>query len=99
MIDNFLPMMLQSIASLAAVLALFAGLVWLVRRLQGSSFQVKKGGQMKVVQRLALDTKHSLVEVTCGQHHYLIGLSPDGMTSISQPVEQLEYTASQESDT
>lgn len=99
MTDNFLPMMLQSIVALAAVLALFAGLVWLVRRLQGSSFQPQKGGQMKVVQRLALDTKHSLVEVACGQHHYLIGLSPDGMTSITQPVKRSENLATQSSDT
>jgi len=98
MTDNFLPMMLQSIAALAAVLALFAGLVWLVRRLQGSSFQVQKDGQIKIVQRLALDTKHSLVEVVRGQRHYLIGLSPDGMTAITQHIDWPESSAPRPSD-
>ncbi|OIO68441.1 MAG: flagellar biosynthetic protein FliO [Zetaproteobacteria bacterium CG12_big_fil_rev_8_21_14_0_65_55_1124] len=87
MTGNFLTMMLQSLAGLSAVLALFAGLVWLMRRFQGTSFQAQSG-QFKVVQRLALDTKHSLVEVTCGQRHYLIGLSPSGMTTIAQNIEQ-----------
>ena len=98
MTDNFLTMMLQSLAALAAVLALFAGLVWLVRRMQGSSFH-PQGGQMKVVQRLALNTKHSLVEVACGQRHYLIGLSPDGMTSIAQDIEQAKGPSTQPADT
>jgi len=97
MTENFLPMMLQSLAGLAAVLALFAVLVWLVRRFQGSSIQVH-GGQMKIMQRLSLDTKHSLVEVACGQNRYFIGLSPSGMTSIAQSIEE-EETPMQSTET
>jgi len=85
MSGTFLTLMLQSLAALAAVLALFAGLVWLVRSLQRSRFQ-SQGGQIKIVQRLALDTRHSLVEIACGQHHHLIGLSPDGMTPIARNI-------------
>jgi flagellar biosynthetic protein FliO len=91
MTENFLAMMLQSLAGLAAVLALFAGLVWLVRRFQGSSIQTH-GGQMKIMQRLSLDTKHSLVEVACGENRYIIGLSPSGMTSIAQSIQEEEPT-------
>jgi len=79
---DFLFMMLQSLAALAAVLAVFAGLVWLVRRLHVSRFQSQEG-QIKIIQRLALDTRHSLIEVACGERRHLIGLSPDGITSIA----------------
>ena len=99
MSDGFLMMMLQSLAALAAVLALFAAIVWLVRhRLQGSGFQ-PQGERIKVVQRLALDTKHSLVEVVCGQKHYLLGLSPSGITPIAQNTEQTNDNPMQPVDT
>ncbi|ATX78571.1 flagellar biosynthetic protein FliO [Mariprofundus aestuarium] len=77
----------QSVAALAVVLAVFAGVVWLLRRLQTST-QSRHGEHMKVVRRLPLDTKHSLVEVAYDGRHYLIGLSPAGMTSISQHIKE-----------
>ena len=98
MTDNFMTMMAQSLAALAAVLALFAAMVWLIRHFQGSSFQTKNG-QSKVVQRLALDSKHSMVEVVSGQHHYLIGLSPNGMTTIAHNIEQEITEPSPSTDT
>ena len=79
-------MMAQSLAALAIVLAIFAGLVWLLRRLQAPGLN-QNGEAMRVVRRLALDSKHSLVEVRYEGHHYLIGLSPAGMTSIFQPIQ------------
>ena len=85
--DSFLMMMAQSLAALAAVLAIFAGLVWLLRRLQTST-QGQHGEHMKVLKRLPLDTKHSLVEVAYDGKLYLIGLSPTGMTSISQHIKE-----------
>ncbi len=85
--DEFLMMMAQSVAALAAVLAIFAGLVWLLRRFQTST-QKQHGEDMKVLRRLHLDTKHSLVEVKYDGKHYLIGLSPAGMTSIFQHIKQ-----------
>lgn len=75
-------MTLESMAALAAVLALFAGIVWLIRRLQPSAFS-QKAERMKVLRRLSLDTKHSLVEVICDKQRYLIGLSPSGITMLS----------------
>lgn len=86
MSEGFLPMMAQSLAALAAVLAIFAGLVWLLRRLQLPGQGNNAGGAMKVTRRLPLDSKHSLVEVAYAGRHYLIGLSPAGMTSIYQPI-------------
>ena len=82
-------MMAQSVAALAVVLAVFAGLVWLMRRLQTST-QSQHGEHMKVLRRLPLDTKHSLVEVMYDGKHYLIGLSPAGMTSVSQHIKKVK---------
>ena len=87
-------MMLQSIAALAAVLALFAVLVWGMKRLQyrtGSS----ETSSMRVLQKISLDTRHSLVEVQHGNYRYLLGLSTDGMdvidkTSISNIKSQVD---------
>ena len=85
--DDFVMLMAQSVAALAVVLAIFAGLVWLLRRLQTST-QDQSGEDMKVLRRLSLDTKHSLVEVMYDGKHYLIGLSPAGMTSIFQHIKE-----------
>jgi len=85
--DDFLMLMAQSVAALAVVLAIFSGLVWLLRRFQTST-QKKHGEHMKVLRRLPLDTKHSLVEVMYDGKHYLIGLSPTGMTSIFQHIKE-----------
>ena len=83
--EGFLALMAQSVAALAVVLAIFAGLVWLLRRLQMTG-QSQHGETMKVLRRLPLDTKHSLVEVLYDGRHYLIGLSPAGMTSVFQHI-------------
>lgn len=90
--DSFLMMMAQSVAALAVVLAIFAGLVWLLRRLQASG-PVRHGQDMKVIRRLSLDTKHSLVEVACDGKYYLIGLSPAGMTSVFRHIREDESEA------
>jgi len=75
-------MMLQSVAALAVVLALFAGLVWGLRRLQ---FRHLPQGEsaMRIVQRLAIDTRHSVVEIEHHGRRYLLGVSPNGMSSLS----------------
>jgi flagellar biosynthetic protein FliO len=79
--ESFFMMMLQSVAALALVLALFAGLVWGMRRLQFR--QLPQGeSAMRVVQRLSIDTRHSLVEVEHGHRRYLLGISPAGISAI-----------------
>jgi flagellar biosynthetic protein FliO len=95
--ENFLILMAQSVAALAVVLAVFAGLVWLLRRFQAST-QSRHGEHMKVVRRLPLDTKHSLVEVAYDGRHYLIGLSPAGMTSIFQHIKGAKIDESESED-
>jgi len=74
--------MLQSVAALALVLALFAALVWGLRKLQFR--QLPEGeAAMRVVQRLSIDAKHSLVEVEHREKRYLLGVSPTGISSIT----------------
>jgi len=74
--ENFSMMMVQSIAGLAAVLAIFAGLVWLLKRLQQQHLPKRmKGESMRIVQRISLDSQHSVVEVSRGNKHYILGLS------------------------
>ena len=84
--DNFFMLMLQSLAALALVLALFAAMVWGMRRLQ---FRHLPQGEkaMRVVQRLAIDTRHSVVEVEHDGRRYLLGVSPSGISSISDPIQ------------
>lgn len=74
-------MMAQSIGALALVLAIFAGLVWALRRFQ-EKVVPHKGGQMQVIQRLHLDSKNSVVEIQHGQQHYLLGVGVHGVQKI-----------------
>ncbi len=78
---NMLSMLLQSILGLALVLGIFALLVWGMRRLnlhQGGPVQ----RDFKIVQRMYIDSKNSIVEVRHKDQHYLLGLSPGGMVQL-----------------
>lgn len=74
-------MLLQSLFGLALVLALFAFLVWGARRLN-----LHNGGSahrdFKIIQRMHLDNKNSIVEIRYHDQHYLLGLSPGGMVQL-----------------
>lgn len=76
-------MLLQSMLGLAFVLGLFALLVWGARRLN-----LHNGGiiqrDFKIIQRMHIDNKHSVVEIRHKDHHYLLGLSPGGMVQLHQ---------------
>lgn len=81
--DGFLTMMLQSVAGLAVVLAIFGLLVWMLKRLQQQRYAHGDGSAMRVVQRFGIDAKHSVVELHHGGRSYLIGISPGGMNTIA----------------
>jgi len=78
---GMLSMVLQSLFGLALVLALFALLVWAARRLN-----LHNGGpahsDFKIIQRMHLDSKNSIVEIRYHDQHYLLGLSPGGMVQL-----------------
>ncbi|MDQ6995707.1 MAG: flagellar biosynthetic protein FliO [Mariprofundaceae bacterium] len=73
--EGFAMMMVQSIAALALVLAIFAALVWALKRLQKQHFPNKKGESMCVIQRLSLDSQHTVLEVLRDDNIYILGLS------------------------
>ncbi len=81
--NSLLTLLLQSVAGLAVVLGLFALLVWMLKRLQNKRYTHHESTSIRVVQRCAIDAKHSVVELTHGRHTYLVGLSPTGMTAIA----------------
>jgi len=81
MSTGMLSMLLQSLLGLALVLGLFALLVWAARRLN-----LHNGGPIqsnfKIIQRMHLDSKNSIVEIRHKNEHYLLGLSPGGMVQL-----------------
>jgi flagellar protein FliO/FliZ len=80
--ESLFILMLKSVAALALVLALFAALVWGLRKFQFK--QLPQGeSAMRVVQRLSIDSRHSLVEVEHHGRRILLGLSPTGVSEIS----------------
>ena len=82
--ENFGALMVRSIASLALVLAIFAGLIWGLKRLQYQRMPISKSGGLRVVQRLSLDAHHSVVEVVRDNRHYILGLSDANMCVIEK---------------
>jgi len=79
--SNMLAMVLQSLLGLSLVLGLFALIVWSVRRFQQHSGKAVER-DFKIIQRLHLDNKNSLVEIRLQGRHYLLGLSPGGMVQL-----------------
>ncbi len=86
---GFAMMMAQSIGALALVLAIFAGLVWLIRRFQDKVVPSKEG-QMQIIQRLHIDSKNSVVEIRHGKQHYLLGVGIQGIQKIADITPQAE---------
>lgn len=78
--SSLLSLMFQSLIGLAAVLGLFALMVWAMRRLQTKSAATSH--DFSVVQRMYIDSKNSVVEIRHRGQHYLLGLSPAGMTQL-----------------
>ncbi len=76
-------LVVQSISALAMVLALFAGVVWLLRRLQQRG-EFSRGDAIRVRQRTMLGSRHSLVEVEYAGQRLLLGLGPESVTPIMQ---------------
>jgi len=97
--DSFSMMMVQSIAGLAVVLAIFAGLVWLLKRLQQHHLPSHRQGEsMRLLQRISLDSQHSVVEVSRGNQHYILGLSSGNMQLIEKIDASQEKSTKEEND-
>jgi len=79
-------MLLQSIAALAGVLALFAVFVWGMKRFQNHTLS-GNASSMRVLQRLSLDSRHSLIEVRRGNKHYILSTSSAAGVSVIESFE------------
>jgi len=95
-------MMLQSVAALAGVLALFAGFVWLMKRFQSHTL-LSNTSNMRVLQRLSLDSRHSIVEVQRGKQHYILSTSYVAGVSVIdsfevEALDEVEEVATQSSN-
>jgi len=91
--DSLLTLMLQSVAGLAVVLAIFGLLIWMLKRLQQQRYAGASAGSMRIVQRFGIDAKHSVVELSHAGRSYLIGISPGGMTTIASHLNDAENHA------
>lgn len=82
--QSFLSLIFQSLLALAAVLGLFALMVWGMRRFQQRlpGWQPRSGQDFRIQRRLNLDGKSSLIEVSHEGRRYLLGLSAQGICQI-----------------
>ncbi|PJA31386.1 MAG: hypothetical protein CO187_09700 [Zetaproteobacteria bacterium CG_4_9_14_3_um_filter_53_7] len=79
---SLISMVFQSLLALAAVLGIFALMVWAMRRVQQQTGSAGKALDFKVIQRIHIDSKNSIIEVRHRGSHYLLGLSPGGLTQL-----------------
>ncbi|RMH51175.1 MAG: hypothetical protein D6682_05350 [Zetaproteobacteria bacterium] len=77
-------LVVRSVSALAMVLALFAGLVWLLRRIQHRGGALSRGDAIRVRQRTVIGGRHALVEVEYGDERLLLGVSPERITPLAR---------------
>jgi len=87
--QNLFSMLLQSVAGLAAVLGLFAFMVWGMRRFQQHTGQAAR--DFSIVQKIHLDNRSSIVEVRHQGRNYLLAVSANAICQLS-PAEALPPT-------
>ncbi len=81
--SGMLMLMLKSMAALAAVLALFALVIWLIRRFR-PGLKIADEHMLMMEQRISLDGKNAIAVIRCGGQRWLIGLSPAGPVRIDR---------------
>jgi flagellar protein FliO/FliZ len=87
-------LVLKSTVALAIVLALFALVIWGMRRLQGGL--ANQGARILTMEsRISLDTRNSVAIVRHGKQRWLLGISPSGITRIDS-LEDPAVTGSKE---
>ena len=70
----------QVIASLAMVIGLLFGALWIMRRVNGVGQAV--GGQMRVVSSLGLGQRERAVLVSVGEQQILLGVAPGRVAAL-----------------
>ncbi len=70
----------QVVASLALVIGLLLGALWIMRRVNGVGHAV--GGQMRVVSSLGLGQRERAVLVSVGDQQILLGVAPGRVAAL-----------------
>ena len=73
--------MIQVFAGLAAVLLLFGGLVFVLKRMGG--FRQNQGGKMQIVDGVSVSARDRVLLIQVGEKQVLIGVSPGGISPIT----------------
>ncbi|TLS66790.1 hypothetical protein FE236_01400 [Mariprofundus erugo] len=79
--SGMLAMLMQSLLGLAFVLGLFALLVWGMRRFQERQ-GISNNSDFRVVRKIHIDQRNSIVEITHQGQQYLLALSPGGVAQL-----------------
>ncbi len=75
---------LKSMTGLALVLALFAILVWLARRMKLPIMPGVSNGPLHLIQRVSVGGRHTVVVLEYEGQHWLVGISPQNMTLLGK---------------
>ncbi len=89
--DDSEPWYRSGLGALAVVLALIGLFFFLLRRGIGPARTVD-ADLLKVVSRCTLGQKHSVALLQCGRRFILVGLSPEGVNTLSELTESEETT-------
>ncbi len=71
---------IQVFAGLIAVLLLFGGIVFLLRRMGG--FRTSQGAGMHIIESVSISTRDRVLLMQVGSKQVLIGVSPNGISPI-----------------
>jgi len=72
----------QYLASFAFVVLLLVGLLWALKRLQGSKAFARRHQRLRVVESLSLGPRHKVALVRCDGHELLVGISASQVTQL-----------------
>ena len=74
----------RMIGSFALVLAIMAGLLWALRKLQSRMNSQHPGRRMQVIESLSVGPRQKFALLRVGEHEVLVGITPTQMTSLAQ---------------
>ena len=77
--------LMRLIGSMALVIALMGGLLWLLRRMQTRISGQSRGRRLQLIESLSLNTRHKLALVQVDGQQVLIGMSPVSYTHLTLP--------------
>jgi flagellar protein FliO/FliZ len=80
---SFGAALVRMVLSLAVVIAIGVGVIWLLRRKGSPSWSRKGTGTLRVVESCSLSAGHAIHLVRIGDQFVLVGASPAGLAPLS----------------